>query len=128
MNPTNPTTLSQGPAWRSRAAAAALLALATNLSAQSGQVTAPVESSASGSIWRAGQNRVQCIYDSTLFTGQGVARAVLIDRLRWRSAAGVFGAATSYPAVDIWPGDSAADVLAPSTSFDSNPTAGHTLV
>jgi hypothetical protein len=108
--------------------AALTLAFAANLCAQGSELTAPAGGSASGSIWRAGPNRVQCLYDTSLFTGQGVTRAMQIDRLQWRSANGVPGAAVAYPSVDVYLGESATDVLAPSNTFAANRTGGHTLV
>lgn len=94
------------------------------------QAIAPVLTTnfSSGSIWRAGLNRVQCIYDSSHFTGQGVTAPFTIQRLRWRLADGLVGTATTHPAVDIWLGNSATDALAPSNTFAANRTGSHTLV
>jgi hypothetical protein len=85
-------------------------------------------SSSSGSIWRAGLNRVQSIYDSTNFTNQGITAPVLVQRLQWRLADGLAGAMVTYPNVEIWLGDSANDHLAPSTTFANNRSGNHTAV
>jgi hypothetical protein len=76
----------------------------------------------SGNIWRAGLNRVQCLYDSTNWTGQGITLPVLINQLEWRNLAAV-AAPITYPSVDIHIQPAAVDFATPSTTFATNRSA-----
>jgi hypothetical protein len=105
--------------------ASALALSATALLAQ--QVTVPAifanaEGGTSGNIWRLGPNRVQCLYDSTNFTTQGVLAPVQITSVEWRLAgAGVTNIVT-YPTVSIYLQPAAVDFLTPNLQFDLNRT------
>ncbi|MFO1077309.1 MAG: hypothetical protein U1E73_06235 [Planctomycetota bacterium] len=91
-------------------------------------VFADAEGSTSANIWRAGSNRVQCLFDTSNFTHQGIDHPVAIDLLEWRQAGGLTGAAVTYPSVNLYLGYAATDHLSPSTTFAGNRTASHTLV
>jgi len=128
-----PSALPRCASHMGLAATTALLVFTARSVAQTTAVTIPAafatsEGSVSGSIWRAGLNRVQCLYDTSLFTSQGIDHVIAIDRVQWRSAGGTLGAAVTYPTVELWLGDSATDMLSPSTTFAANRTASHTLV
>lgn len=74
----------------------------------------------SGNVWRAGVNRVQCIYDSTSINPYGLYGPILIDRLEYRLGDGLTGAAVTYPNVEVYLQYSATDFAAPSTTFANN--------
>ena len=98
--------------------------------AERSSVTAPAMfastegSGISTGIWRAGTNRVQCIYDTTNFTGQGVGvnTPMLIDELEWRLAGGLPGALITYPSVNIYLQYAQTDYLSQQTTFAANRT------
>jgi len=75
----------------------------------------------SGNIWRAGLNRVQCFYDSSNFTGQGISAPITISGIEWINAAAV-AAPITYPSVEIYLQPAAGDYSAPSTTFATNRT------
>ncbi len=75
----------------------------------------------SGNIWRAGINRVQCFYDSSNWTGQGIPQPIVISQLEWRNNAAV-AAPITYPSVDIYIQPAAVDYAAPTTTFATNRT------
>ena len=65
--------------------------------------------------------RIQQIYDSSHFTGQGVAGPVVLSRLRFRANAGTTTwAGGSWPNVRIDMSTAAVDFLAPSATFALN--------
>jgi len=73
-------------------------------------------------VWRAGVNRVQCIYDSTSVNPYGLYGPILINNLEYRLGDGLPGAAVSYPNVQIYLQYAATNFLAPSTVFANNRT------
>lgn len=106
--------------------AASLLLLAATAIAQS-QARIPDPAvfpggGSSGNIWRAGLNRVQCLYDSSNWVGQGIGQPITISGLEWRTNAAV-AAAITYSSVEIHIQPAAVDYLAPSTTFASNRSA-----
>jgi hypothetical protein len=76
----------------------------------------------SGNIWRAGTNRVQCLYDSSNWEGQGIGQPIVISQLEWRNGAAV-AAAITYPSVDIHIQPAAVNYSTPSTTFAANRSA-----
>lgn len=93
------------------------------LSAQQIGVPAIFANSEGGStvnVWRAGSNRVQCLYDSTNFTNQNVGQPIVINSVDFRLAGGLAAAIVNYPSVEIHLQNAAVDYLVPSTTFASN--------
>ena len=91
-------------------------------------VFASAEGGTSGNVWRGTANRVQCLYDSTNFTNQGVVHLMQIDELEWRQAGELPGASITYPNVNLYLGYAQTDYASPSTTFSANRTPSHTLV
>lgn len=75
-----------------------------------------------GNVWRAGTNRVQCLYDSSNFVNQGIGQPITISNLDYFAGATTAGGIT-YPSVDIYVGLAAVDHAAPSTTFANNRSA-----
>ncbi|HEX5053949.1 MAG TPA: hypothetical protein VFZ65_19380 [Planctomycetota bacterium] len=91
------------------------------------QVTVPsifatAEGGTTGNVWRAGTNRVQCFYDSTNFTLQGIGLPVTITNVEYRLAGGIAAAIVNYPSVEIYLQYSAVNFQTPSTTFSANRT------
>lgn len=82
-------------------------------------IFANTEGGTSGNIWRAGLNRVQCIYDSTNWTTQ---QPIQINSLEWRLAGGGVTNIVTYPQVDIYVQYCATDFLTPDITFANNRT------
>jgi len=105
-----------------------LLVLAVPLAAQSTLVApngyAATEGPSSSTFpWSRGtaSMRIQQIYDSSHFTGQGITGPALISRLRFRANAGTTTwAGGTWPNVRIDMSTAAVDFLAPSTTFAIN--------
>jgi hypothetical protein len=104
-----------------------VIALASVAAAQS-QIGLPAifanaEGGTSGNIWRAGINRVQCLYDSSNFLSQGVVAPIRLTSVDFRLAGGVTpGNIVTYPSVNVYLQNAAVDFLTPSTTFASNRT------
>ena len=102
------------------------LALASVAAAQSQTVPAifaNTEWSASGNIWRAGINRVQCVYDSSNWS---IQQPIQINSLEWRLVgAGVTNIVT-YPSVNIYLQNSATDYLTPDLTFSRRTSRSRT--
>jgi hypothetical protein len=102
-------------------------ALAATASAQIAvpAIFADAEGGTSGNIWRAGTNRVQCVYSGNDFDSRGIGHPISINNIEWRLAGGLLGAAVNYPSVEIYLQQSANGHAAISTTFASNRTVAH---
>lgn len=101
----------------------AILAISSGLLAQTVTVSNVSFGGSTGNVWRAGLNRVQCIYDSSLFTSQGVNGPIVITDIGWRVAsANMTGpsVAVTYPSVDVFLQDSKVDYASPTVTFSAN--------
>lgn len=101
----------------------AILALSSGLLAQTVTVSNVSFGGSTGNVWRAGLNRVQCIYDSSLFTSQGVNGPIVITDIGWRVASANMTAASvavTYPSVDVFLQDSKVDYASPTVTFSAN--------
>jgi PKD repeat protein len=67
-----------------------------------------------------GQIRVQYVYDSTHFTGQGITFPILINHLKWRANGAAVTAGYVYSNVTVQLSSAAVDQLTPSTTFAAN--------
>src|SRR5262245_20995528 len=73
--------------------------------------------------------RFQQVYDSSHFTGQGVAGPIVVSRLRFRAnASASIWAGGTWPNVRIDMSTAAVDYLAPSSTFASNHGANRQTV
>lgn len=101
----------------------AILAISSGLLAQTVSVSQLNFQASTGNVWRAGPNRVQCIYDSSLFTSQGVNGPIVITDIGWRVAMNNMTApsvAVTYPSVDVFLQDSKVDYASQSLTFSAN--------
>ncbi len=113
---------------RTLAIPTALSILAAALIGQGGSVVMPAAAATanlgtSASIWRAGLNHVQCIYDASNFAAQGLGFPVVISSVRFRLAGGASTNIVTYPLVEVYLQSAAVDHLAMSTTFAENRTA-----
>lgn len=87
---------------------------------------------AGGTAWPWGrgsaQVRVQYVYDSTNFTGQGISAPIIINNLRVRANGGNTVAGYSYTAATVLMSTSPVDFATPSTTFANNHGADLTTV
>lgn len=91
------------------------------------QIVAPAlfsssEAGSTGNIWRAGINRVQCVWDSSHFTSSGVEAPVYLHTLEFRLAGGLASNLTTYPSVELYVDYSTNDYTSLSTTFANNRT------
>ncbi len=103
-------------------AAGALLALTPCLLAQTVVVSNVARNGTTGNVWRAGTNRVQCFYDASTFTSQGVTAPIVITQIKWfqGSAQALPPVVVTYPSIDVFLQDSAVDFASPSVTFAAN--------
>lgn len=103
-----------------------VLLLAVSAAAQQAQIPDPAVfpgGGTSANIWRSGINRVQCFYDSSNWTGQGIAQPITISALEWRPGNAITVAAPiTYPSVEIYVQNAAVNFQTPSTTFATNRT------
>jgi hypothetical protein len=104
-----------------------ILALATTAVAQNFAIASYANNGnpiggTTGNVWRAGINRVQCLYDSSNFVNQGIGQPITISNLDYMAGVAQAGGIT-YPSVDIYVGLAAVDHAAPSTTFANNRSA-----
>lgn len=107
-------------------ARAVALSFAAALSAQQVVVPAPfaiAEGGSTGNVWRAGANRVQCVYDSSNFVVQDVGQPILIQSVKFRLAGGLQANLVVYSNVEIHLQTAAVDHLALSSTFANNRSA-----
>ncbi len=78
------------------------------------------EGGATANVWRAGPNRVQCLYDASNFTSQDTGQPMVIDSVQFRLGGGLLSTIVTYPSVEIHLQNAAVDFLAPSTTFAAN--------
>lgn len=100
--------------------------VAASVLAQQVVVPAPfatAEGGSTGNVWRAGANRVQCVYDATNFVAQNVGQPILIQSVDFRLAGGLAANLVTYQNVEIHLQTAAVDHLALSTTFASNRSA-----
>jgi hypothetical protein len=76
----------------------------------------------STNIFSSISNRVQCFYDSSNWTGQGVRGAIKITKLDFRAFSAV-AANRYYPSVQIYVQKANVDYLFPNTRFANNRTS-----
>ena len=64
-------------------------------------VLANAEGGATANVWRAGPNRVQCLYDASNFTSQDTGQPMVIDSVQFRLGGGLLSTIVTYPSVEI---------------------------
>jgi PKD repeat protein len=115
----------------------AVLALSSIAGAQSVFIPVGAQTlegpSSTGYPWNrnASAIRVQYLYDSTIFTSQGIATPIRIVGARWRANAAAVTttwAGTTYSNVTIGLSTAAVNYAAPSTTFASNRGVDYTTV
>lgn len=102
-------------------------ALAQSVSAPIGSATADVGGT-SQNYWRELQSRWQSVYDTSVFTGQGLFSPIEINTISFRPTAGQLGIAETYPTVEVYIGYAAVDHATPSTTFALNRGPGFPVV
>lgn len=100
--------------------ALALMAISPGLLAQVVTVSPVTTGGTTGNVWRAGTNRVQCFYDASTFTSQGVNGPIVITDIQWRVANNAVSTAVTYPSVDVFLNEAVPDFAAPSVTFSAN--------
>jgi hypothetical protein len=80
------------------------------------------EAGSTGNLWRAGTNRYQSAYDSSLFTGVGLDSPVYLHTLEFRLAGGLLGNPTTYPSVEVYLDYCVPDHATLNAAFASNRT------
>lgn len=116
------------------------LALATGLGLAAGQSFATIpnglvtsEGNSSNTLpWGRAANgaaRVQFLYDSSHFTGQGINQPIVIQQLRWRAngATGSWAGGT-YANASVTLATATTDAATPTTNFANNRAAGFVVV
>jgi hypothetical protein len=98
----------------------ALLAISSSLLAQTVTVSNVSNGGTTGNVWRNGTNRVQCIYDSSLFTSQAVSAPIVITGITWFVGNGIVSTAGTYPSVDLFLQDASVDYASPTLTFSAN--------
>jgi PKD repeat protein len=77
----------------------------------------------------AGAIRLQTVYDSSHFTGQGAAFPIVVTGARWRSNATTSSwTGTTYSNVEVYCSDAAVDQAAVTSTFASNRGTNYTAV
>lgn len=101
---------------------AALMAVSSCLLAQTVIVSNTNRGGTTGNVWRAGVNRVQCFYDASTFTSQGVTSPIVITGIKWfqGQAQAAAPVVVTYPSVDVFLQDSAVDFASPTITFSAN--------
>ena len=97
-------------------------------SAAAQQVVVPApfavaEGGSTGNVFRAGTNRVQCVYDASNFVAQNVGQPILIQSIDFRLAGGLAANLVTYPSVEIHLQTAAVDYAAMTATFASNRSA-----
>lgn len=77
----------------------------------------------SANYWRASVFKFQMIYDSTLFTSQGVLQPISINQVTFQVAGATQASvAVTYPSMNVFLQPAAVDYLAQSTTYAANRT------
>lgn len=88
-----------------------------------------INNGSSTSTWRTAAFRFQMIYDTSVFTGQGITGPTTFTRLRFRAADGIVNAGGQvYSLANVHLSSSPSSHAAPSTTFATNQGLDNTLV